>query len=120
MLLIASAVISSVDLASAAALSIGSDLLQQKCPGGLTGIQGCSDGVLTVVSTPRPLQITRLPAYMEMWIWAGMYHISGEAGGRLIWEVCGAELPSEYPITIIRFLTVIRSKHWHHLPPKIK
>ena len=43
---------------------------------------------------------------MEIWIWAERYHISGEAGGRLIWGVWGAEPPSEYPITIIRFLRV--------------
>ena len=43
---------------------------------------------------------------MEIWIWAGSYQVSGEAGGRLIWGVWGAEPLSEYPITIIRFLRV--------------
>ena len=42
-----------------------------------------------------------------------------EAGGRLIWGVWGAEPPSEYPITIIRFLRVdgmlIHAQDMHQL-----
>ena len=55
---------------------------------------------------PPDPPISRTPAFVEIWIWAQRYHISGEAGGRLIWGTRGAEPPSEYPITIIRFLRV--------------